>query len=160
MSAKYLRFIKCFIGMVVCLLSVAGCRHIDLQPPTNLAEPGWQQKQGFATWRFKKNSQAIAGELLVAVHNDGRYLIQFEKNPFPMVSVVKSLTHWNLAFPCFNKAYSGKGKPPDKTLWFFLVPALERKPLPGYIRFERQTGDAWQLEHRGTGELLEGVIAP
>src|SRR5439155_15039375 len=67
-------------------LCVPACRMLPPLPSVNLAEPGWTVHEGQAIWRPKRDAPEIAGEILVATHQDGRALVQFTKTPFPFVS--------------------------------------------------------------------------
>src|SRR5947209_13050077 len=92
------------------LFAATGCRMMRRPlPPVNLQEPGWIVREGQAVWRTKRGAQEIAGEVLVATRSDGRALVQFSKNPFPLLIGQITPHSWELRVPTQNKRYSGHG---------------------------------------------------
>src|SRR5688572_29399594 len=77
---------------------LTGCRSLPTQPPMNLGEPGWTIRQGQAAWRPKSDAPDIAGDLLVAMHVDGRSQVQFTKPPLPFVVAQRHANSWQIQF--------------------------------------------------------------
>jgi len=86
---------------------LAGCRTATPLSPVNVQEPGWNVQQGQAVWRSRRNAPEIAGELVVAMHPDGRSLVQFTKTPLPFVVAQATIDSWQVQFVPQNKVYSG-----------------------------------------------------
>lgn len=143
------------------LASVAlltGCNTLPPQPPMNLAEAGWVVRQGQAVWRPNTNSAEIAGELLVAMHPDGRELVQFTKPPLPFVTAQRFTNGWQAQFFAQKRTYSGQGKPPDRIVWLHLPAALVgRHSTTNW--FLARTGEGWHFESLTTEETLDGFLA-
>src|SRR5262249_49980619 len=101
----------------------------------------------------------LAGELLVATHQDGRSLVQFTKTPLPFVVAQSTTNSWQIAFVPKNKTYSGHGEPPVRVIWLHLPRCLNGTPPPKPLVFERALGSGWKLENRVTGEMVTGYLA-
>ena len=147
--------------LVCCLLVVIsspGCRTAPPLPPADLQQPGWVVREGQAVWRTKREAPEIAGEVLVATHSDGRALVQFTKNPFPLVIAQITTTGWQIELPSQNKRYSGRGKPPTRLIWFYLPRALSGGPLPKEWSWHSAENSGWRLENWRTGEMIEGFF--
>ena len=139
---------------------LAGCRTATPLPPVNVQEPGWNVQQGQAVWRSRRSAPEIAGELVVAMHPDGRSLVQFTKTPLPFVVAQATIDSWQVQFVPQNKVYSGRGQPPARLLWLHLPQCLRGVVPPGNLSWRRLENHGWRLENRSTGESLEGYLAP
>src|SRR5437867_3601507 len=119
---------RCFLAellpLAVVLPIFGACRSVRPQPPMNLSEPGWTIRQGQAVWRTKPQAAEIAGELLVAMHRDGRSVVQFLKLPLPLVDAHRDTNSWQIRFYGQNKRYAGRGPPPKRILWLQLPEGL------------------------------------
>ena len=129
-------------------------------PPVNVREPGWNVQQGQAVWRSRRNAPEIAGELVVAMHPDGRLLVQFTKTPLPFVVAQATIDSWQVQFVPQNKVYSGRGHPPARLIWLHLPQCLRGGEPPGDLSWRQLANQGWRLENRSTGESLEGYLAP
>src|SRR5687768_6419551 len=67
------------------MAALNGCRTPANLPAVDLAQPGWQVRQGQAVWTTGVSGPELAGELLWATHPDGRFVLQFLKTPITMV---------------------------------------------------------------------------
>jgi hypothetical protein len=137
------------------LLLLTACRTIAPPAPINLAEPGWAVREGQAVWRPNHHAAEIAGELLVAVHRDGRGFVQFTKTPFPFAVAQNTRDAWRIEFPMENKSFSGRGNPPARLIWLHLPACLEGRSLPKAWRYERETADRLWLHNPSRGESLD-----
>jgi hypothetical protein len=122
--------------------------------------PGWHVQQGQALWRPKRGFPEFGGDLVLASHEDGRCLIEFDKTPLSMVSAQTTSTHWRISFPQGRMSFSGRGAGPVRFAWLYLPAALAGRPLPPPLRFERKADGGWRLENIDTGEILEGFVSP
>jgi hypothetical protein len=140
-------------------LLAAGCATVTF-PPVNLKEPGWTVRQGQAVWRRQRGGEGIAGEILVATRTDGRALVQFTKNPFPLVIAQSSPRAWTAEFPPQNKRYSGHGAPPPRIIFLQLPRVLAGRPPPKHWSWRKQDDGGWLLENVTTGESLDVYFNP
>lgn len=102
----------------------------------------------------------VAGDLVVASHEDSRCLIQFSKTPMTLISVQTTPTHWLIQFPPRQMNFAGHRQPPVRFAWLYLHAALAGEQLPSPLRFEHQPEGGWRLENTRSGETLEGFLAP
>jgi hypothetical protein len=137
------------------LLLLAACQTVAPPAQINLAEPGWTVREGQAVWRPNQHAAEIAGELLVAVHPDGRGFVQFTKTPFPFAVAQSTREAWRIEFPMENKSFSGRGNPPARLIWLHLPACLEGRSLPKPWRYERETADRLWLQNPSSGESLD-----
>ena len=147
---------------VLALAALAGCQSLPPQPPMDLSEPGWTIRQGQAVWTAKPGAEGVAGDLLVAMHWNGRNVVQFTKPPLPLVAAQSSTNHWQIQYFAQDKTYSGRGRPPERILWLQLPDNLamfisERKDTDWSIT--RHRGGSWQFTNNVSGESLDGFLA-
>ena len=141
------------------LLLAAGCRTAT-QSLFTASGPAWRVEQGQALWRPRQGMPELAGELVVATHEDGRCLIQFSKDPLTLVSAQTTGTNWLIQFPPREMSFTGHRHPSVRFAWLFLHTALSGAPLPAPFRFERKPDGGWRLENTRSGETIEGFLAP
>jgi len=144
-------------GLMIALAALLGCRTPTPLPQVNLTEPGWKVQQGQVIWLPQRDGHEIAGELLVATSTNSMALVQFIKTPFPMVVAQQTRSSWQIEFPTGKIRYAGRGKPPSRLIWFWLIHALSGKSLPKSWLWH-QDKNGWRLENRVTGESLEGYF--
>ena len=138
----------------------AACRSLPDLPPADLSAPGWRVQQGQAVWKPAKHRPELAGELLLAVHPRGDFLIQFTKTPFPLVAAQSAAGQWRIEFGRGDYVRRGRGAEPARFVWFQLPRFLAGARLDADWRGEGSAGEAWQLENRRTGETLAGYLSP
>jgi len=135
------------------------CRTVSPLPPANLAEPGWRVQQGQVVWTPRRGSPDVAGELVVAIHPDGRSLVQFIKTPFPIVVAQTTAARWQIEFVPQSRTIAGSGKPSPRFGWLLLAAVLNGEPAPAPWSLQPTNGN-WRLENPRTGERLEGYLLP
>jgi hypothetical protein len=138
----------------------ASCQSIAPLPPVDLAAPGWHVQQGQALWTPAKGRPELAGELLAATNASGDWFVQFTKTPFTLATAQLAKNNWRVELGNGDYRGSGRGRPPERILWFQLARALEGADLGRDWRFERVGTNAWRLENRRAGERLEGTFFP
>lgn len=107
-----------------CLL-LAGCGSLlKPLPPINLQETGWNVRQGQAVWQPELSAPELVGDLLLAIHPDGRSFVQFSKG-LPIVHGQRSGSQWEVSFPPENRNYRGRGTPPKRIVWLHLPDLLQ-----------------------------------
>ena len=148
---------KVFPWMLLWILFCVGCRSLPPLAPVNLSDAGWTEREGQAVWRPKKDAPEIAGEIMVAMRDNGRAFVQFTKTPFPFVIARKETNSWQLELPMQKKRYAAPGRPPKRIIWFHLASALTSQPLTKPWSWQEKT-DGWRLENKATGEILEGYF--
>lgn len=146
-------------ALLAILLLCSGCQTATKSLFT-ASGPGWHVQQGQALWRPKRDLPEIGGDLVLAGHDDGRCLIQFDKTPLSLVSAQTTRTQWLIQFPPRRMGFSGRGPGPTRFAWLYLHTALAGEPLPSPLRFERRSDGNWRLENTRTGETLEGFLGP
>ena len=141
-------------------VGLSACRTAPPLAQVNLAEPGWQVRQGQAVWQSNRRAPEIAGELLVATRQGGEAFVQFTKTPFPLVVARTTSNSWQIEFAAANKSYAGHGQPPARLVWFQLGHFLKHEPLAANYRGTNIDAQRWRIENKSTGEALEGYINP
>jgi hypothetical protein len=124
----------------------------------DLAEPGWTIRQGQAVWRAQPDGADIAGDLLVAMHRDGRSLVQFTKPPLPFVVAQRQTNSWQIQFFAQNKTYSGHGPPPSRLVWLHLPDGLVGRHSDTNWFLARSGEGGWHFENLVTEETLDGFL--
>jgi hypothetical protein len=146
-------------ALLAVLILCAGCQTATKSLFT-ASGPGWRVQEGQALWCPDRDLPEISGDLVLAVHEDGRCLIQFDKTPLSLVSIQTTRTEWLIRFPARRMGFSGRGPGPTRFAWLYLHTALAGEPLPSPLRFERKPDGNWRLENPRTGETLEGKFFP
>lgn len=142
------------------LLSLGGCRTAVPIPPFNVAEAGWQVRQGQAVWRARTGLPPLAGEIVVAWNRDGRGFVQFTKTPFTLLNARISPLGWTMEFPPQRRSYRGNGPPPSRFGWLHLLRTLAGQPLDPPWEMAGQADGDWCLRNPRTGEQIEGFLSP
>ncbi|HEX9045972.1 MAG TPA: hypothetical protein VF988_03005 [Verrucomicrobiae bacterium] len=155
---RYLSAALAAAGLVAALL-LSGCA-TNKQSLFTATGPAWHVQQGQALWRPKAGLPEFGGDLVLARDDAGRCLIQFDKTPMAILSAQVTPHRWLIRFPQRNLGFTGFGSGPARFAWLYLPRALDGKPLPKKFRFEAKPDGGWSLENRGTGEKLEGFLAP
>ncbi|MSU35475.1 MAG: hypothetical protein EXS36_10240 [Pedosphaera sp.] len=99
---------------------------------------GWRVQECQALWRPGRGMPEVAGDLVMASHEDSRCLIQFSKTPMTLMSVQTTSPDWLIQFPPRRMNFTGHRQPPVRFAWLYLHAALAGKQLPSSFRFERQ----------------------
>jgi hypothetical protein len=137
-----------------------GCRTTP-QTPLFVAEgPGWRVQEGQALWRPGRQYPELAGDLVMATHEDGRCAIQFAKTPLPLVLAQTTRTNWLIEFPPQRMGFRGHRPSPTRFAWLHLSAALAGESLPKALRFQRKPDGGWRLENPRSGEMVEGFLGP
>lgn len=143
---------------VPCLLLVTlGCATRTMSP-VDLSEPGWTIWRGQAVWTREAERSPLAGELIVARHRGGDVLIDFSKPPFPVFTARTAGGAWRIDFVERGRSRTGRGKPPQRFVWFRLPEILDGAPAPGKWRAERVAEYRWSLVNGKTGESIKLVL--
>ena len=145
-------------ALILALLSY-GCQ-TSTQSLFTVSGSGWCVQRGQALWRPSRGLPELAGDLVVASHEDGRCFLEFAKTPLSFVLVQTTPTNWLIQVPPRRMSFAGRRRPPVRSAWLYLPVALSGQPLPAPLRFQRKTDGGWRLENTRSGESLEGFLAP
>ena len=154
-----LRSALTLFAVTAILTTLMGCRSLPPQPPMDLSEPGWVVREGPGAWKAKPNAGAVSGTLKVAMHWNGRNLVQFTTATGPLVSAQSTTNAWQVKFAGQNKLSSGRGKLPQSNLWLQLPEGLlgNSAQETDWI-MTRERGVPWSFKNDLTGETLEGSL--
>lgn len=147
-----------FLAWALLLALLTGCRSVPPAPQVNLSEPGWVIRQGQAVWRPKPEEADVAGDLLVAMHRDGRSLVQFTKPPLPFAVAQRDTNSWHVQFFAQNRVYSGRGEPPSRIVWLQLSDGLIGRHSDTNWFYARKPEGGWHFENLVTEEMLDGFL--
>ncbi len=142
------------------LILLSGCQTAPPLPPADLQAPGWDIYQGQALWKPRRDAEGIAGEILIATQGDARQLVQFSKNPFPIITAGAGPHSWELEVPTQGKHYSHRGSPPNRVIWFHLPGAIKgQKPPKPWSWTPADANGNWRLENLTSGESAAGYFS-
>ncbi len=130
------------------------------KPLFTVSGPGWQVHQGQALWRPRAGYPELGGDLVVASHPDGRWLVQFAKTPMTLVSAQVTTNRWRIEFPPKHLGFKGGGAPPARFSFLYLPAGLAGHPVPPPFVFRSEGGGTWRLQNTASGESVEGFLTP
>ena len=139
---------------------LTACSTTPILPPADFSQPGWNVRQAQAVWTPKRGGPEIAGEVLIARHDDKRAFVQFSKTPFPILVAQTTPGRWEMTFIPDQRTFGGGGRPWPRFSWLYLAPALQGEKLPEKLRFNPTGTEGWRLENHSTGEVIEGSFLP
>ena len=151
---------KLIAPLLVLSWLLTACSTTPKLPPADFSQPGWNVRQAQAVWTPKKGGPEIAGEVLIARHDDKRAFVQFSKTPFPILVAQTTPGRWEMTFIPEQRTFGGGGRPWPRFSWLYLAPALQGEKLPEKLRFNPTGTEGWRLENRSTGEVIEGFFLP
>lgn len=150
---------RSLLAVLVVVSLLNGCATPAPRPAMNLAEPGWVIREGQAAWKRSPDSAEVRGQLLVALHVDGRNVVQFNAASGERVQAQFSTNFWQAQLPGRTAPVTGRGKPPQKILWLQLPEGLLGNSAEETDwMMSRERGRPWRFYHDVTGESLEGTI--
>ena len=139
----------------------AGCASVSsVTPDVDLEAPGWEVRTGQALWKRRGGQPALAGEVIVARHENGDVLVSFSKPPVPIFTARITGREWRIDFVDRGRSLSGKGHGPKRFVWLRLPELLKGAAPPRGWRFERAAEDEWTLSHEKSGERIRLVLDP
>ena len=139
--------------------ALLGCATVGALPEVDLEAPEWSVRTGQALWKPRAGRPSLAGEVIVARHENGDVLVSFSKPPLPIFTAQTEGRTWRIDFVERGRSYSGRGRAPRRFLWFRLPELLDGAEPP--TSWQVETGDGiWSFTHRGSGENLRVVLDP
>ena len=142
------------------LLCCGGCRTAADPALFTVTGSGWRVREGQALWRPAAGMAEMAGDLVVATHEDGRSSVQFTKTPLPLALAQVTRARWLIHFPPRHLTFSGPSPAPLRFAWLHLGAALAGRPLPAGYAFEPRPEGGWRLANLKSGEAVEGYLSP
>jgi len=139
-------------------LMLAGCSTLPPMEPVDVTRAGWTTHRGQAVWKFGNRAPEIVGELIVAVNDDGRLFVEFNKSLVTVATAQTDARQWVLDLPLFDRRLDGRGAPSDRFALFQLDEVLSGEPPPGDWEYSSD-GTDWRLANPKTGEYVEGYWA-
>jgi len=139
------------------LPALVGC-HTWNPAPLDLAGPGWTVVHGQAVWHPAGRDLELAGEMLLATRPAGNEgYLQFGKGPMTLAESRTDGTHWLAHFPAMNREFSGRGPAPGRLAWSQLLRIATGQAPSADWTWTGSLEDRWRLEHRRSGEWIEGT---
>lgn len=140
---------------VIVLLS---CSTDPLLPAVDLSTPGWTVWTGQALWKAEADRAAIAGDIVLARHNNGDVLISFAKPPVPIFTAQTSADLWRIDLVYTQRTRSGAGNPPSYFVWFRIPAMLQGSTAPKGWRIISEAETVWELQNPDSGESIRLVL--
>lgn len=141
------------------VVALGGC--IASAPPlhkVDLGDPGWRLWRGQALWKANVERPALAGDLIVAHHINGDILVSFSKSPLPIVTARTAGDWWRIDFVERGRFFEGRGRPPQRIIWFLLPDLLEGASTPENWEVDATTEGEWSMANQQTGETIRMVM--
>lgn len=116
-----------------------------------------EMRSGQAVWKMKGRPE-LAGELIVIHRSNGSHFAQFAKPPISLMTAETDGARWSATVPP-NRTFKGRGKPPERLALLHLARILGGE-APGKNWLWQTNAESWRLEHRKSGESIEGYLSP
>jgi hypothetical protein len=134
------------------------CSTGPLLPAVDLSAPGWTVWTGQALWKAEADRAAIAGDIVLARHNNGDVLISFAKPPVSIFTAQTSAHLWRIDLVYTQRAHSGAGNPPSRFVWFRIPAMLQDSTVPAGWRMLAEAESVWELQNPDSGESIRLVL--
>lgn len=135
-----------------------GCTTIAPLPEVDLSAPGWTVWTGQALWQTEAVQPAIAGEIVLARHQNGDVLISFAKPPVPIFTAQTSGKQWKIDFIHTQRTHSGTSGPPSRFIWFQIPALIQDTTTPKGWQVETEDDTTWLLRNPDSGENIRLVL--
>ena len=101
---------------------------------------------------------SIAGEIMLARHQNGDVLISFAKPPVPIFTAQTHGKRWKIDLIYSQRSHSGTGSPPSRFVWFQIPALLQTGTEPNGWQVEKVDKDIWLLQNPDSGESIRLVL--
>lgn len=145
---------------LIVVVLLFGCVGVGDLPQIDPYEPGWTMWSGQALWVPRQGQPALAGELLVAQHANGDVLVSLSKPPVPLFTAQAADRRWRIDFAEAGRSYSGRGRPPERFVWFQIPAILHGAPPPKPWQVSANSDRGLVLNQPQTGEAIRLVLDP
>ena len=151
------RYLCLFLAWLL-IAVLTSCSIREPLPEVDLSAPGWKVWTGQALWQPETDRSAIAGEIVLAIHNNGDVLVNFAKPPVPIFTAQTAGKYWKIDFIYTQSSHSGRRGPPSRFIWF-QVPALIRgAKAPEDWQVQAVDDTTWELHKPKSGEHIRLVL--
>ena len=135
-----------------------GCSISAPLPEVDLSAPGWKVWNGQVLWKPKADRPAIAGEVVLARHQNGDVFISFSKPPVPIFNAQTYDDRWKIDLIYSEQSHAGFGSPPSRFIWFQIPALLQGARAPEGWQVQAVDNTTWELENPETGEHIRLVL--
>lgn len=146
------------VGLGLAVVALLGACAAPGLEPVDLSEAGWRVWTGQATWQRNRDAAAIAGELIVARHDDNRRFVAFSKTPVSIFAGAQHHNGWRLDYAVANRAQGGRGEAPRRIVWFRLAEVIEHEIDPPGWTVERPAINEIIVSRTQTGERIRMLL--
>lgn len=146
------------LGGLLCVMLLSSCSTSVLLPEVDIAAPGWTVWSGQALWKAAAERPAIAGEIVLARHDNGDVLINFAKPPVPIFTAQSSGANWKIDFIYNQNTYSGTDGAPSRFVWFRIPSLLQSAIVPKGWQVQVAHKPVWELLDPHSGEHIRLVL--
>lgn len=146
-----------FTGAI--LLSLAACASTVELDPVDLEESGWRVRTGQASWYRGERAEPISGDLVAAIHEDGRVFINLGNAAVSFFTAQADASGWAIRFVDSRSDRAGRGAPPGRFVWFSLPGVLDQSgPVPAGWTVERDADYEVTLSSKAAGERIHVIL--
>ena len=137
---------------------LSSCTARSPLPEVDLSSSGWKVWTGQVLWQPESDRLPIAGEIVLAQHNNGDVLINFAKPPVPIFTAQTAGKRWKIDFIYTQNSHSGRGEPPSQFIWFQIPRLLSGFDAPKDWRVQVVDDTTWELQNPDGGEHIRLVL--
>lgn len=109
-------------------------------------------------WHAGADRPALAGDVILARHENGDVLVHFSKSPFSIFTARTAGARWSIDFIERGQSHSGRGKPPRRFVWFYLPGVLQGETAPSGWQVRSEGDGGWTLVNAGSRESIRLVL--
>ncbi len=137
---------------------LVGCSSVTPLPEVDLNAPGWTVWTGQALWKAEASQPAIAGEIVLARHQNSDVLISFAKPPVPIFTAQTYGKRWTIDLIHNQRSHSGTNGPPARFVWFQIPALIQDSTMPKGWQVDAEDDSIWQLRNPDSGESIRVVL--
>ena len=146
-----------FTGWFI-IFGLCACTTLEPLPEVDFSDPDWTLWSGQALWKPRSDRPALAGDLIAARHRNNDILVSFSKPPFPIFTAQVAGKLWKIDFLESERSYMGRGRPPQRFIWFRLPDLLSGAPAPRDWEVRNVADGNWFIVNQRTGESIRVVL--
>lgn len=146
------------LALLLWTLGLASCATVGPLPQVDLTDAGWTVWVGQAIWKPRSDRPPLAGDLLIAQHTNRDVLVSFSKSLLPIFTAQTAGGLWRIDFVERGRSYSGRGRPPDRFVWFRLPYLIAGASAPKNWEIDAAGSGEWSIINDRTGETIKLVL--
>ena len=139
---------------------VTSCVSHSPAPDLDLDSPGWRVRTGQALWAAEGGDRPIAGDIVIALNEDGGAWIDFSTSSVPVFQARISGDYWWIDMFLKDKHWSGRGDPPARFVWFAVIDAVFESEPPRNWEAAVTAFNEWTISKPGDGEFVRLILDP